>query len=78
MIGILIGLIILCLVVGFLFWAGPQLISLVPVAEPFSTLIRILYAGIILCVVIYAIYMLVGMAGVAFPNFGIGHGSLVR
>ena len=82
MIGVLIGLIILCMVVGFLFWAGPQLIALVPVAEPFGTLIRILFAGIVLCIVIYAIYMLVGMAGVAVPNFGLGHeigrGTLTR
>jgi hypothetical protein len=52
--------------------------ALVPVAEPFSTFIRILWAGIILCIVIYAIYMLLGMAGVAVPNIGIGHGNLVR
>jgi hypothetical protein len=64
MIGVLISLIIVVLVIGFLFWAFQQLLPLIPVAEPFTTILRILVAGIILIVVIWFIMVLLGYAGV--------------
>ena len=70
MIGTLIGLVILCIVVGFLWWAFQQLLPLIPVAEPFTTIIKILIAGIILLIVLYAITVLLGMAGIHVPTFG--------
>ena len=64
MLGALIGLIVVCIVLGFCWWAFHQLIGLVPIAEPFVTLIRILFAAIILVVVIWAIMFLLGQVGV--------------
>jgi hypothetical protein len=79
MVGALIGLILLCLVLGFLFWAGPQLMALVPMAEPFTTIVRILMAGIVLIIVIYAIIYLLQMAGVQVPSWGLsGAPRIVR
>ncbi len=72
MIGGLVGLIILIVVAGFAFWAIQQLIGLVPLAEPFATLVRILLYAIVLFVVIYAIIYLLGMVGVSVPSFGGG------
>ncbi len=69
MIGTLIGLLFLLIVAGFLFWAAQQLIALVPMAEPFSTLIRIVIYAIILLVVLYALTVLLGMMGVSVPTF---------
>jgi len=65
MIGALIGLIILVIVIGFLFWAFQQLLPLVPIAEPFKTILRILLAGICLIIVIWFIMILLGYAGVS-------------
>lgn len=70
MIGALIGLILLVLVAGFCFWAIQQLLGLVPLAEPFATLLRILLYAIVLIIVIYAIVYLLGMMGVHVPAFG--------
>jgi hypothetical protein len=67
MIGALIGFIILLLVAGFLFWAVQQLIGLVPLAEPFATLVRICLYGLVLLIVIWGIVTLLGMVGVAVP-----------
>lgn len=64
MIGTLIGLIILCIIAGFIFWAAQQLIALVPMGEPFQTLIRILVYAIVLIIVIYAVTVLLGLAGI--------------
>ncbi len=73
MIGTLIGLLFLLIVAGFLFWAAQQLIALVPMAEPFSTLIRIVIYAIILLVVLYALTVLLGMMGVSVPTFSRFH-----
>lgn len=71
MIGALIGLLFLLIVAGFLFWAAQQLIALVPMAEPFATLIRIVIYGLVLVVVLYALTVLLGMVGVHVPSFGV-------
>jgi hypothetical protein len=68
----LAGLIFLCIIAGFLFWAAQKLMSLVTVAEPFRTFIQILLAGIVLVVVLYALTILLGMEGIHVPNFGFG------
>ena len=41
MIGAIIGLIISCILLGFLWWAGQQLLALVSIAEPFLTIVQI-------------------------------------
>lgn len=74
MIGTIVGLIFLCLLAGFVWWAAQQLIALVPMGEPFVTIIRILVAAIILIIVIYALTILLGLAGIHVPSMG----SLVK
>ena len=64
MLGALIGLIIVCIVLGFCWWAFHQLIGLVPISEPFGTLIRILFGAVILCIVVWAIMFILGQVGV--------------
>jgi hypothetical protein len=64
MIGTIIGLLLVCIIAGFIIWAVQQLIALVPLGEPFATLAKILIYAIILIVVIYAISVLLGMIGI--------------
>jgi len=64
MLGTIIGLLLVCVVAGFIIWAVQQLISLIPLGEPFATLVRILIYAIILVVVLYAISVLLGMIGI--------------
>lgn len=73
MIGTLIGLIIVCIIAGFVIWAAQQLIALVPMGEPFVTLVRILIYAIVLVVIIYAIIVLLGMIGINVPVWGRMH-----
>jgi hypothetical protein len=69
MIGALIGLILLCVVLGALFWGGQQLLALVPMAEPFATIVRVLLVLILVFIVVYAIRILLGYAGIHVPSF---------
>jgi hypothetical protein len=70
MIEFVISLIIVVLILGFLFWAAQQLLPLIPVAEPFRTILRILVAFLILVVVLWFFVQMLGFAGihVAFPG----------
>jgi hypothetical protein len=64
MIGTLISLIILCVILGVVWWAGQQLLALVPLAEPFATILRILLVVVLVIIVLYVFIQLLGMAGV--------------
>ena len=59
----LVYFLVMLLVAGFLFWAIQQLLALVPVAEPFATIIRIVLYAIVLLIVIWFIFQIVGMVG---------------
>jgi len=63
-VGLLIGLIILCVILGFLWWAGTQLIGLVPQGGPFPVLAKILMGAVVLVVVLIALKMLFAAFGV--------------
>jgi hypothetical protein len=67
MIGTIIGLILLLVFLGVLFWGGQQLLALVPMSEPFSTIIRVLIAILMVVIVIYVLIVLLGMAGIHVP-----------
>ena len=67
-IGILIWFIVVCLILGFCYWAFQQLVGLVNVSEPFKTLIRIALGGIMLAIVIWAIYLLAGWFVIGVPG----------
>ena len=72
MIGTLIGLILFCVVIGVVWWAAQQLLALVPLAEPFATLVRILLVVILVIIVVYVIIVLLGVAGIHVNTFGFG------
>lgn len=71
MIGTIIGLIFLCVIAGFIWWAAQELLARISVAEPFTTFIRILVAFLILVIVLYALSILLGLIGIHIPSFGI-------
>lgn len=70
MIGTLIGLILLCIVLGVVWWAVQQLLPLIPLAEPFRTIIRVLMIVILVIVVLYVIVALLGAGGIHVNTFG--------
>lgn len=60
MIGTLIGIIILLIVVGVIWWAIQQLLSLIPLPEPFARIIHVLLIVILVLIVLYVILILLG------------------
>ncbi len=73
MIGALIGIIFALIILGVLWWAVQQLMALIPIAEPFRTIIYVLCVIIMVLIVLYIIAMLLGMAGIQVGGF---HGGL--
>jgi hypothetical protein len=70
MIGTIVGLIFLCIILGVVWWAGQQLLALVPMAEPFATIVRVLMIVILVIVVLYVFAVLLGMVGIHVPYVG--------
>lgn len=64
MIGTLIGIIFLLIVLGVLWWAVQQLMGLIPIAEPFRTIIYVLSVVVLVLVVLWIISALLGVAGI--------------
>jgi hypothetical protein len=69
MIGTLIGLIFFCIVVGVIWWAIQELLALVPLSEPFRTIVRVLLVVVLVVIVIYVAQILLGMAGIHVNTF---------
>jgi len=69
MIGAIIGLILLVIFLGVIWWAIQQLLPLIPVAEPFATILRVLVVLLLFFIVVYVIVVLLGMAGIHVPTF---------
>lgn len=65
MIGIIIGLILLVIVLGVIWWAVEQLLPLIPLGEPFKTIARVLIVLLVVVIVLYVIVALLNMAGIA-------------
>jgi hypothetical protein len=63
-IGALIGIIFVLIIMGVVWWAIQQLLPLIPLGEPFATIIRILMVVILVLVVLWIIIVLLGVAGV--------------
>jgi hypothetical protein len=72
MIGTIIGLILLVVLLGVLFWAGQRLLALIPLEEPFRTIVYVLMVLLAVVVVIYVFVVMLGMAGIHVPMVGIG------
>jgi len=70
MIATLLGLVILVVVLGVIWWAINQLLPLIPIEEPFRTILRVLLVLILVVVVIYIIIALLGVGGIHVNTFG--------
>jgi hypothetical protein len=64
MIATIIGLIFLLIILGVIVWAGQQLLALIPLGEPFATIIRILGVVLVVIIVVYVMIILLGIAGI--------------
>jgi len=64
MIGTIIGLIFLCIILGVILWGGKKLLALIPLDEPFATIIQILFVILVVIIVIYILIILLGIAGI--------------
>lgn len=71
MIGTLIGLIFLCIILGVVWWAIQQLMPLMPIGEPFSTIIRVLLMVILVLIVVYVMIVILQTAGIQVNTFGL-------
>lgn len=68
MIGTLIGIIVLLIVVGVIYWAVEQLLPLIPLPDPFRTIIRVLMIVLLVFIVLYVILQLLsGIGGIHIP-----------
>jgi hypothetical protein len=68
MIGTLIGIIVLLIVVGVIWWAIQQLLPLIPLPEPFARIINVLLILILVLIVLYIILTLLSSV-VALPTW---------
>lgn len=68
MIGTLIGIIFACIVLGVIWWAAQQLLALIPMGEPFATIVRVLMVVILVVIVLYVVALLLGLAGIHVPS----------
>lgn len=67
MLGAIIGLIFTLIILGVVWWALQRLIVLIPIAEPFKTIIDVLIVVLMVIVVIWVAIQLLGIAGVHVP-----------
>ena len=72
MISALLGLILFLVILGVIVWGVLQILALVPLAEPFKTIVHVLIVvvGVIIC--IYVVIWLLGLAGVHVDMPAIG------
>jgi hypothetical protein len=70
MIGTVISLILLAIILGVVFWAGQRLLALIPLEEPFRTIVYVLMVLLTVVIVIYFFITLLGMMGVHVPMVG--------
>lgn len=70
MIGALIGIIFALIILGVLWWGVQTLMALIPIAEPFRTIIYVLSVVILVLIVLWVISILLGMAGIHVPSVG--------
>ena len=63
MIGTLITLIFVVIIFGVVWWAIQQLLPLIPMGEPFATILRVLMILIMVLVVLWIIWQLLMAAG---------------
>jgi len=69
MISTLIGIIFALIILGVLWWAVQQLIGLIPLPEPFRTIIYVLMVVIMVLIVLWIVAQLLGVAGIHVAAF---------
>jgi hypothetical protein len=70
MIGTLIGIIFALIIIGLVWWGIQQLLPLIPLGEPFRTIVRVLLTILTVVIVLWVIIVLLGMVGISVPIFG--------
>lgn len=64
LIGTLLGIIIVIIILGVIWWAINQLLPLIPLPEPFARIVHVLLILILVLIVLWIIVVLLGAAGV--------------
>jgi uncharacterized membrane protein YwzB len=67
MIGTVLGIFFTVILLGVLWWAVQQLLPLIPLGEPFVTIIRVMMVLVMVAIVLWVIIALLGTAGVHVP-----------
>ena len=70
MIGAVIGLILAMILLGVLLWGGKRLVALIPLEEPFQTIVYVLFVLLTVIIVLWVIIQLLAFAGIHVPMFG--------
>ena len=68
MIGTLIGVIVVLIICGVVYWAIEQLLPLIPLPAPFAQIIRVLMILILVLIVIWVLLQILG-AVVTLPTW---------
>ena len=76
MIASLLGLLFTLVILGVIWWGVQTLLALIPIAEPFKTIIYVISVVILVIIVLYIIMMLLGMAGIHVNTMHLGGASL--
>lgn len=69
MIGTVIGIIFSLIILGVLWWALQQLLALIPIAEPFRTIIYVVSVVLLVLIVLWVAAQLLALGGVHVPSF---------
>jgi hypothetical protein len=72
MIGTLIGIVFTLIILGVLWWAVQRLMALIPIAEPFRTIIYVLSVVIMVLIVLWIVAALLGIAGIHVNTVRLG------
>lgn len=64
MLGALIAIVFTLVILGVLWWAAQRLLGLIPIAEPFATIIYVVMVVIMVLVVLWVIAQLLGIGGI--------------
>ena len=69
MISALIGIIFTLIILGVLWWAAQRLMALVPIAEPFRTIIYVVMVVLMVVIVLWVIAAILGIGGIHVGGF---------
>lgn len=69
MLASLIALIFTLIIIGVVWWALQRLMALIPLAEPFRTIVYVLSVLLMVLIVLYVMAQVLGIAGIHVPIF---------